>query len=57
MFQQLAESVTLYHLPLLATGIFIAFFAAVLIRVSQKERRSEYDRMATLPLDHDSQSE
>ncbi len=57
MFRNLFSGMT-PQLPLiLAMAIFGAFFVAVVIRVSQRARKPEYDRMASLPLDHDSQPE
>ena len=43
-------------LPLIALGIFVAIFATVLIRVCQRARMPEYRRMASLPLDDDTQT-
>jgi cbb3-type cytochrome oxidase subunit 3 len=43
----------LYALPLVAMGIFLAMFVAVLVRTSQKARAPEYRRMADLPLQDD----
>ncbi|MBL9080046.1 MAG: hypothetical protein JNL08_21315 [Planctomycetes bacterium] len=59
MFRQFFADVALYDLPLIAMAIFGAIFLTVLVRVCQRSRASEYDRMASLPLDHDrpSQSE
>ena len=51
MIAAFIESVSLFHLPLIATGIFVAMFLVVLLRVAQRARRAEYDRMASLPLD------
>jgi len=51
MLRQFLDSVTWFDLPLIATGMFVAMFVVVLLRVSQKARRAEYDRMASLPLD------
>jgi len=48
-------SAGLYALPLVAMGIFLAMFAAVLVRTSQKARAPEYRRMADLPLQDDIQ--
>ena len=45
---------TLTALPLLAMGIFLAMFVAVLVRVSQRSRRPQYEHMASLPLEDDS---
>lgn len=46
-------SAGLYSLPLVAMGIFVAMFVAVLVRTSQKARAPEYQRMADLPLQDD----
>lgn len=53
MFTSLVDAVSWFHLPMIATGIFVAMFLVVLLRVSQRARRAEYDRMASLPLDDD----
>ena len=55
MLRQFLESVSLFHLPLLAMGIFVAMVVAVLLRVSQRARAPEYRRMASLPLADDNQ--
>ncbi len=60
MFRQFFESLSsvgLMSLPVIAMGIFLAMFVVVLVRACQKARAPEYDRMASLPLDHDSQPE
>jgi uncharacterized membrane protein len=54
MLRQFLGDIALLDLPLIATGIFVAFFAAVLIRVSQRARQAEYRHMASLPLQDDS---
>jgi cbb3-type cytochrome oxidase subunit 3 len=48
-------STGLYALPLVAMGIFLAMFVAVLVRTSQRARAPEYRRMADLPLQDDIQ--
>jgi hypothetical protein len=53
MLRQFLSGVELFDLPLLATAIFVAFFAAVLLRVSQRSRSPGYRRMASLPLADD----
>ncbi|MBL8731702.1 MAG: hypothetical protein JNN13_04990 [Planctomycetes bacterium] len=53
----LTEGAALRFLPMLAMGIFAAIFLTVLLRVLQRARKPEYDHMASLPLEHDSQSE
>lgn len=56
MLRQFLGDVTLLDLPLIALGIFLAIFVTVLIRVCQRARAPEYQRMASLPLDDDSQT-
>ena len=53
MFSSLTDQVSWFHLPMIATDIFVAMFLVVLLRVSQRARRAEYDHMASLPLDDD----
>jgi hypothetical protein len=57
MLRQFLANTDLYDLPLLAMGIFLAIFAVVVIRICQRSRAPEYRRMASLPLENDSQSE
>lgn len=57
MLRQFLDGISLFHLPVIALGIFVAIFVTVLIRVCQRSRAPEYRRMASLPLDDDSQSE
>jgi len=53
MLRDFLSSVALFDLPLIAMGIFVAFFLAVLLRVSQRSRKQEYAHMASLPLEDD----
>ena len=53
MLRQLLANTSLFSLPVLATCIFVAIFLAVLLRVSQRARKGEYRRMASLPLQDD----
>lgn len=55
MLREFLNQVSLFDLPLLAMGIFVAMFLAVLLRVSQRSRRSDYAHMASLPLLDDDQ--
>ena len=55
MLRQFLSTTMLFDLPLIAMGIFVAIFAAVLLRTGQRARAAEYRRMATLPLQDDSQ--
>ena len=55
MLRQFLSGIGLLDLPLIAMGIFVAFFLAVLVRVSQRARAAEYRRMASLPLADDAQ--
>jgi hypothetical protein len=55
MIRQFLSTTLLFELPLIAMGIFVAIFAAVLVRTSQRARAPEYRRMATLPLQDDSE--
>jgi hypothetical protein len=51
MLRQFLNNAALFDLPLIAMGIFGAIFLAVIVRVCQKARAPEYERMAHLPLD------
>ncbi len=51
MLREFLSATSLFNLPLVAMGIFIAFFFAVLVRIGQRTRATEYQRMANLPLD------
>lgn len=53
MLRQFLSNIALLDLPLIAMGIFVAFFLAVLVRVSQRSRKNEYAHMASLPLQDD----
>ena len=53
MFREFFANASLFDLPILAMGIFLAMFVAVLVRTSQKARAPEYRRMADLPLQDD----
>jgi cbb3-type cytochrome oxidase subunit 3 len=55
MLRQFLSTTMLFDLPLIAMGIFGAIFVAVLVRTGQRARAAEYQRMATLPLQDDSQ--
>jgi hypothetical protein len=55
VLRQFLSQVSLFDLPLLAMGIFVAMFLAVLVRVCQRSRRAGYAQMATLPLLQDDQ--
>ena len=55
MLREFLSATSLFNLPLVAMGIFIAFFFAVLVRIGQRMRAPEYQRMANLPLDDDTQ--
>ncbi|MBX3463548.1 MAG: hypothetical protein KF830_10280 [Planctomycetes bacterium] len=57
MLRQFLANTSLYDLPLIAMGIFVAIFGVVVIRICQRSRAPEYRRMASLPLENDSQSE
>lgn len=54
MLRQFLSDTSLYVLPVVAMCIFVAMFAAVLVRVSQRARAPEYRRMSSLPLDDES---
>ena len=56
MLRQFLSGVDLFALPLIATGLFVAMFFAVLLRVSQRRRAPEYRRMASLPLSDDAEA-
>lgn len=53
MLRQFLSSTTLYDLPLIAMGIFVAIFVTVLVRTHQKAPSAEYREMANLPLQDD----
>jgi hypothetical protein len=53
MLRQFLASTSLYHLPLIAMGIFVTIFIAVLLRTSQRRRAAVYRRIADLPLQGD----
>jgi hypothetical protein len=53
MLRQFLSATTLFDLPLIAMGIFVAIFAAVLVRACQRSRATEYRRLAALPLQDD----
>ncbi|MCC7066656.1 MAG: hypothetical protein IT456_27930 [Planctomycetes bacterium] len=55
MWRDLFANMSLFVLPILAMCIFVAIFCTVLLRVSQRARAPEYDRMASLPLADDHQ--
>ena len=57
MFREFFQTGFLFDLPLLAMGIFVAIFLAVLLRICQRTRFAEYRRMATLPLQDDSETQ
>lgn len=57
MFRDFFSTGFLFDLPLLAMGIFLAIFVAVLLRISQRARGAEYSHMANLPLQDDSVTE
>lgn len=51
MLKGILSSTSWFDLPVIATLLFIAIFLTVLIRVCQRARQPEYQRMASLPLD------
>jgi len=51
MLKEFLSAISWFDLPLISTALFVAIFLAVLIRVCQKARQPEYQRMASLPLD------
>lgn len=55
MLRQFLAGLASMDLPLIAMGIFIAFFLATLLRVCQRRRAGEYRRMASLPLADDAE--
>lgn len=50
MLKGILESSSIFDLPVIATLLFLSMFVVVLVRVCQRARRPEYDRMAGLPL-------
>jgi hypothetical protein len=55
MWRDLFANASLFVLPILAMCIFVAIFCTVLVRVFQRARAPEYERMASLPLADDNQ--
>lgn len=53
MIREFLSTTTLFDLPVIGMGIFVAIFVTVLLRTSQRARAAEYRRMATLPLQDD----
>ena len=53
MLKGILTSTSLFDLPVIATLLFFAIFLVVLVRVCQRARRPEYERMASLPLTDD----
>ena len=57
MLRQLLTSTTLFDLPLIAMGIFVAIFLTVLARACQRSRACAYRRLAALPLQDDARND
>jgi hypothetical protein len=53
MLRQFLSGGSLFDLPLIAMGIFVAIFVTALVRVCQRSRAAEYRRLAALPLQDD----
>lgn len=53
MLRGMLESSSIFDLPVIATLLFVAIFATVLLRVCQRARQPEYRHMSTLPLADD----
>jgi hypothetical protein len=53
MLREFLSGVTLLELPLVAMGLFMVMFVAVLVRVSRRSRSAGYRHMAELPLQDD----
>ncbi len=53
MLREFLSHISLTDLPVVAMVMFLAMFLAVLVRVSQRARRPEYQRMSNLPLQDD----
>ena len=51
MWRELFSGGGLFILPVIAMVLFLAIFITVILRVCQRSRRAEYERMASLPLD------
>lgn len=51
MLGAMLSFVSWHDLPVIATWLFVAMFLTVLVRVCQRSRWTEYERMASLPLD------
>ena len=51
MFKEFFANGSLFSLPLIAMGLFVAIFLTGCVRVLQRSRAEGYQRMAELPLD------
>ena len=51
MLSGILSAASWFDLPVIATMLFVAIFVTVLLRVSQRSRQAEYQRMSALPLD------
>jgi hypothetical protein len=56
MLRQFLSGTSLFDLPLIAMGIFVAIFLTVLVRACQRSRATEYRRLAALPLQDDARA-
>jgi cbb3-type cytochrome oxidase subunit 3 len=50
MLRQWLSGAPLTVLPVVGMCLFLAFFLLVLLRVSRRSQKANYDRMAALPL-------
>ena len=50
MWRALFEGMDLHLLPVVGMCLFLAIFAAVVLRVLRRDREGNYQRMAAMPL-------
>lgn len=53
MLREFLSGILLTDLPVVSMVLFLAFFLTVIVRVCQRSRRQDYDRMSHLPLGDD----
>ena len=53
MLRGFLDGASVLHLPVVVMVLFLAFFLAVVWRVTRRSRRATYHQMARLPLDGD----
>lgn len=53
MWRALFEGMDLHLFPVVGMLLFLAIFAAVLLRIARRDREGTYQRMAAMPLRDD----